>query len=66
MLHWVEGSNYPGSNIEAVDEDYDDAGSRSNGSAVSPNLSAKSPASQDLAPTSLLERIKVMVMFDMI
>ncbi|XP_076952938.1 uncharacterized protein LOC143626883 [Bidens hawaiensis] len=56
----VEGSNYPGSNTEAVDENYDDAGSRSNGSAASPNLSAESPPNQDLAPTSLLERIKFM------
>ncbi|KAI3822555.1 hypothetical protein L1987_10147 [Smallanthus sonchifolius] len=56
----IEGSNYPGSNTEVVYEDYDDAGSRSNGSAASPNLSAKSPASQDLAPTSLLERIKIL------
>lgn len=61
----VEGSNTR-SNTEVVDEDYDDAGSRSNGSVASPNLSAKSPPSQDLPPTSLLERIKFLVMFNMI
>ncbi|KAM0045546.1 putative transcription factor bZIP family [Helianthus debilis subsp. tardiflorus] len=58
--HRIEGSNYAGPNTEAVDEDNDDAGSRSNGSAASPYLSAKSASSQDLAPISLLERIKIM------
>ncbi|KAC9936426.1 hypothetical protein E3N88_45055 [Mikania micrantha] len=56
----VEGSNYPGSNTEDVDEEYEDACSRSNDSAASPNLSAKSPPNQDLPPTSLLERIKIL------
>ncbi|GKA15782.1 A-kinase anchor protein 9-like protein [Tanacetum coccineum] len=58
----VEGSKYSGSNPEekAADEDYDDAGSRSLGSEASPNLSAKSASSQDMPPTSLLGRIKIM------
>nr|XP_043623373.1 interaptin-like [Erigeron canadensis] len=46
--------------ITMVIEDYDDAGSKSLESAASLNLSAKSSSSQDLAPTSLLERIKKM------
>ncbi|GJX37287.1 hypothetical protein Tco_0250590 [Tanacetum coccineum] len=36
------------------------AGSRSLGSEASPNLSAKSTSSQDMPPTSLLGRIKIM------
>ncbi|GKA22604.1 hypothetical protein Tco_0708566 [Tanacetum coccineum] len=61
----VEGSKYSGSNPEeeAADEDYDDAGSRSLGSEASPNLSAKSASSQDMPPTSLLGRIKIMKIF---
>ncbi|KAJ0940874.1 putative NT-type C2 domain-containing protein [Helianthus annuus] len=44
-----------------VDEDNDHASSsRSNGSAVSLNPKSKSPPTQDLAPTSLLEQIKIM------
>ncbi|GJX58788.1 hypothetical protein Tco_0290178 [Tanacetum coccineum] len=58
----VEGSKYSGSNPEeeVTDKDYDDAGSRSLGSEASPNLSAKSTSSQDMPPTSLLGRIKIM------
>ncbi|KAJ0806122.1 putative NT-type C2 domain-containing protein [Helianthus annuus] len=44
-----------------VDEDNDHAGSsRPNGSAASLNPKSKSPPTQDLAPTSLLEQIKIM------
>ncbi|KAK1434891.1 hypothetical protein QVD17_00645 [Tagetes erecta] len=58
--HRVEGSNYTRSNTEPVDKDSDVAGSsRSNGSAATLNLSAKFPSSHDLAPTSLLEKIKM-------
>ncbi|KAK9072788.1 hypothetical protein SSX86_009223 [Deinandra increscens subsp. villosa] len=56
----VEGSKHSRSNKEAGDENYDDAGSRSNGSAAILNLSAKFPSSKDLAPTSLFEKIKIM------
>ncbi|KAI3823449.1 hypothetical protein L1987_04885 [Smallanthus sonchifolius] len=56
----IEGSKYSRSNTEAVDEDYDHAGCRSNGSAATLNLSAKFPSGQDLAPTSLLENFKIM------
>ncbi|KAL4592098.1 hypothetical protein LXL04_005082 [Taraxacum kok-saghyz] len=45
---------------EARDESYDDALSRSNGSAASVDLSAKSTPSQDLPPTSLLGKMKIM------
>ncbi|KAI3791854.1 hypothetical protein L2E82_05717 [Cichorium intybus] len=52
----VEGPKY----TEGQDESYDDALSRSNGSAASVDLSAKSTPSQDLPPTSLLGKIKIM------
>ncbi|KAK9072791.1 hypothetical protein SSX86_009226 [Deinandra increscens subsp. villosa] len=56
----VEGSKHSRSNKEAGDENYDDAGSRSNGSAALLDLSAKFPSRKDLAPTSLFEKIKIM------
>ncbi|XP_023746022.1 uncharacterized protein LOC111894168 [Lactuca sativa] len=50
-----------GLKAEAMDESYDDALSRSNGSAASVDLSAKSSQSQELNPTSLLGKIKIMM-----